>query len=342
MRLKWGICSGMVVMVGAGSLLYGQLTHYANSLLPVKEPQLITINAGSTGKQILRLLQTQRLIKHPRLLEWLWRVQRPQAQFKAGTYRIEPGMSVRVLLQQIQQGQEAQFTLRFVEGSYYQQWLNIIKTAPYIQHTLTIQSATAVAQILGIPNLSIEGWLFPDTYSYTAGTTDVELLRRAYQRMQQQLMVAWNGRRSQLPIHSPYELLILASLIEKETAIADERPVVASVFINRLRRGMRLQSDPTVIYGLEKPYNGFVSYSMLLRQTTSHNTYRIKGLPLTPIAMPGSAALQAAAQPTETDYLYFVVKPEGGSLHFSLDYSAHCRAVNIYRNAKKSSRAALP
>jgi UPF0755 protein len=305
---------------------------YIEQPLPITQPRLITIVPGSGRQQLLQLLQEEHWVKWPSTMRWLWRFYPQLAQCKAGTYRVLPGMSLRALLQEFQQGAVAQFSIRFVEGSCYQQWFRILRAAPHLQHTLPDQRAEAAVKLLGLDHSHIEGWLFPDTYYYTAGTSDIELLRRAHQRMQQQLATAWANRHSQYPLKTPYELLILASIIEKETAVATERPIVASVFINRLRRGMRLQACPTVIYGLSVPYTGSLTYEMT-RHPHHYNTYRVSGLPPTPIAMPGRAALEAAARPAETSYLYFVANREGGRHTFSHDFAAHRQAV---RNAQSS------
>lgn len=334
MRLpsKWrgGLFISMLIV--AGWLGYRELMGCVESPLPLTAPHLITVVAGSGRQQVLQLLQEQQWVKRPTALRWFWRFHPKLAQFKAGTYRVLPGMSLRGLLQQFQQGTVAQFSIRFVEGSRYQQWCQILNTAPYLQHTLLDQPAEAAAELLGLAHSHIEGWLFPDTYYYTAGTSDVELLRRAHQRMQEQLAAVWENRHPQHPLKTPYELLILASIIEKETAVATERPTVASVFINRLRRGMRLQACPTVIYGLSAPYTGSLTYAMT-RQAHRYNTYRVPGLPPTPIAMPGRAALEAAARPAETPYLYFVANQEGGHT-FNHDFAAHRQATRNFQRSK--------
>jgi UPF0755 protein len=300
--------------------------------LTLTQPHLITVAPGSSQQQVLQLLQEQHWVRWPTALRWLWHFNPQLAQFKAGTYLVVPGMSLRSLLQQFQQGTVAQFSIRFVEGSHYEQWVQILNTAPHLLHTLTDQEPEVVVKLLGLAHSHIEGWLFPDTYYYTAGTSDVELLRRAHQRMQQQLAAVWENRHPQLPLKTPYELLTLASIIEKETAVATERPKIASVFINRLRRGMRLQACPTVIYGLREPYSGSLTYEMT-RQPHHYNTYRIVGLPPTPIAMPGRAALEAAARPAETSYLYFVANREGGHT-FNHDFIAHRQAAQDFRRSK--------
>lgn len=334
MRLtfKWISVLFVSMLIVAGLLYYRQLMRYVEHPLPLTQPHLITVVPGSGRQQVLQLLQRQQWVKRPTALRWLWRLHPQLAHCKAGTYRVLPGMSLRALLQQFQQGTVAQFSIRFVEGSRYQQWVQVLNTAPYLQHTLPDQQAEAVVKLLGLAHSHIEGWLFPDTYYYTAGTSDVELLRRAHERMQQQLAAVWENRHPQHPLKTPYELLILASIIEKETAVATERPTVASVFINRLRRGMRLQACPTVIYGLSAPYTGPLTYEMT-RQAHHYNTYRLPGLPPTPIAMPGRASLEAAAQPAQTPYLYFAANREGGHT-FNRDFAAHRQAARNFQRSK--------
>jgi UPF0755 protein len=256
------------------------------------------------------------------------------SEFKAGTYRFTPGMTVREMLKLLASGKEAQFSARFIEGSRLRDWLTVLQQSKYLKHTLAGKSETEIAVALGLPEgTNPEGRLYPDTYLYTAGMSDIALLKRAHLRMTKALEDAWQGRDTSLPYKTPEELLTMASIIEKETAVPEERTKVASVFINRLRIGMRLQTDPTVIYGMGDSYNGDITRKDL-ETPTAYNTYVINGLPPTPIAMPGKASLAAAANPAKTPYLYFVADGKGGH-QFTTNLASHNQAVRAYRQALK-------
>jgi UPF0755 protein len=209
------------------------------------------------------------------------------------------------------------------------QWLAELEADPDVKHTLGGRSEADIAALLGVQGGSLEGWLFPDTYRFSPGSSDVEILRRAHAAMVKRLDGAWAARDPDLPLATPYEALILASIVEKETALAAERPLVASVFVNRLRKGMRLQTDPTVIYGMGERYDGNIRRKDLA-EDTPWNTYTRDGLPPTPIAMPGAASLRAAVQPAQTSFLYFVGRGDG-THEFSRTLEEHNRAVAKYQ-----------
>lgn len=216
-----------------------------------------------------------------------------------------------------------------------QEWLSQLRSAPYVKHTLADDKLSSVAAALKLSGKqqAVEGWFYPDTYLYTANTTDVALLKRAFERMKQQVDSEWQGKLDNLPYHSKNDLLTMASIIEKETAVNSERGKVASVFINRLRLGMRLQTDPTVIYGMGDSYTGNLTRKNL-ETPSAFNTYVISGLPPAPIAMPGKASLAAAAHPEQTDLLYFVADGKGGHT-FTTNLASHNNAVKIYRLAQR-------
>lgn len=208
-------------------------------------------------------------------------------------------MTVREMLELLESGKEAQFPLRFVEGMRLSDYLKQLREAPYIRHTLPDDDYSTVAQALKLAHPEwVEGWFWPDTWMYTANTSDVAILKRAHQKMVKAVDTVWKGRAEGLPYKDQNQLVTMASIIEKETAVASERDQVASVFINRLRIGMRLQTDPTVIYGMGTSYNGNLSRADL-EKPTAYNTYTITGLPPGPIASPSEASLQAAAHPAK-------------------------------------------
>lgn len=324
----------VIIFASALGAAWHNLQQFARSPLLIEQETLFTLPAG-TGREALETSLTEQQVISPTVLfQWLLRAEPELAKFKAGTYRFMPGMTVREMLALLASGKEAQFAIRFVEGSRLRDWLETLKAAPYLTHSVQDQTPQAIAALLDIKEAeNPEGWLYPDTYLYTAGTRDSDLLMRAHQRMRSVVDGVWKNREAGLPYASPEELLTMASIVEKETAVKEERPQVASVFVNRLRAGMRLQTDPTVIYGMGEDYRGVITRSAL-DTATPYNTYVISGLPPTPIAMPSRAALEAAARPAKTDYLYFVADGKGGH-RFTTNLADHNRAVRAYRSTLK-------
>ncbi len=313
---------------------YQKVARFADTPLAIQQETLFKLPAGTGRVALEGLLVRDRLIHNGRWFPWLLRLEPELAEFKAGTYRFTPGMTVRQMLKLLASGKEAQFSARFIEGSRLRDWLQVLQESKYVKHTLTGKSDAELVKALGLPEGdSLEGRLYPDTYLYTAGTTDLALLKRAQSRMYKALQDVWHARDTSLPYKTPEQLLTMASIIEKETAVAEERTKVASVFINRLRLGMRLQTDPTVIYGMGDRYAGNISRKDL-ETPTAYNTYVISGLPPTPIAMPSRASLEAAANPAKTDYLYFVADGKGGHT-FTTNLASHNEAVRVYRQAQK-------
>ncbi|GBO49049.1 endolytic transglycosylase MltG [Pectobacterium versatile] len=311
-----------------------KMQRFADSPLAIEKEAIFTLPAGTGREGLETLLLDQKIITDDTFFPWLLRFEPELAKFKAGTYRFTSGMTVREMLALLSSGKEAQFTIRFVEGSRLKGWLVTLQQAPYIKHSLADKTEQDVATQLEINDkTNPEGWFYPDTYSYTAGTSDSALLQRAHQRMKKTVDEVWKGREEGLPYKTPDELLTMASIIEKETAINEERTQVASVFVNRLRLGMRLQTDPSVIYGMGDDYKGVITRKAL-DTPTPYNTYVISGLPPTPIAMPGKASLDAAAHPAKTSYLYFVADGKGGH-SFTTNLADHNRAVRVYRSALK-------
>ncbi|ETS30300.1 cell division protein YceG [Photorhabdus temperata] len=329
----------LIVMVAAILLYagYKKVERFADQTLAIKQDRVFTLPAGIGRHSLEALLVQDNLIKDSHIFPWLLRLEPKLAEFKAGTYQLTREMTLREMLQLLSSGKEAQFTVRFVEGSRLSDWWKILQQSEYLKHELNDKSAQELAEILGIKETdTLEGRLYPDTYHYTAGTSDVALLKRAYWQMEMTLEEEWQKRDKNLPYKSAYEMLIMASIIEKETGVEVERTKVASVFINRLRLNMRLQTDPTVIYGLGEKYTGTI-FRKDLTTLTPYNTYMINGLPPTPIGMPGLASIKAAAHPAKTEFLYFVADGKGGHT-FTTNLAAHNRAVNIYRQGLRQSR----
>lgn len=300
--------------------------------LPVQEttsaPLLLDFRDGATARSV-----TQKVSQHFKrddatLIYRLSQVFSDIDHLQAGLYQIEAQHNWFDIWSMLRQGREKTFSVTLVEGLTLEQWLTHLKQQPYIKSVIPTLSEAELIERLGAKESSLEGVLLAETYSYRAYDTDVSILRQAYESMQTTLAHVWNERSSRCPVNSPYELLILASIIEKETAVASERPLVASVFTNRLTTGMRLQSDPTTIYGIDN-FDGNLT-RVHLREKTAYNTYRINGLPPTPIAMPSEASIEAAANPARSPYFYFVADKSGGHV-FSETLKEHQQAVRQYQ-----------
>lgn len=258
-----------------------------------------------------------------------WTGQAPR--LKAGEYAVDPGVTPRELIARIVAGRVIQHSLTVVEGWTFRQLRAAVHAHPRLRQTVADLDDSQIMERLGYPDLHPEGWFFPDTYLFPSGTTDLQFLRRAHETMRTRLEQAWAVRSDGLPLASPEQALILASIIEKETGLREERREVAGVFVRRLERGMLLQTDPTVIYGLGENFEGPLTRAHL-RSDTPYNTYTRGGLPPTPIALPGAGSLAAAVDPADGDALYFVARGDGTGGHvFSRTLDEHNRAVRDYR-----------
>lgn len=264
----------------------------------------------------------------------LGRITVPRREFKAGEYRFRDGISARELLAQVAAGRVAEYPLRLVEGWTFQQVLQNLTRAPHLTQTLKGMSYSTIMARVGAPGLHPEGRFYPDTYFYSKGNSDFMILQRAYDRMRARLRQEWENRDADLPLKSPEEALILASIVEKETGRTEERRLIAGVFINRLKKNIRLQTDPTVIYGLGAKFDGNLRKRDLLSDTP-YNTYTRRGLPPTPIAMPSGDSLYAVLHPERTRALYFVSRGDGTHV-FSDTLEEHDRAVTQYQLGGRS------
>ena len=337
----------LLILGGVGFLGYQKLTEFVHTPVNVTQDQLLTIERGTTGSKLAALLEQEKILEHADLLPWLLKLQPQLNKVKAGTYSLTGVKTLQDLLDMINSGKEAQFSVKFIEGKTFKEWRKNLENAPHLKQTLQGKTDKEIMALLDIPAVSkavyewnnMEGWLYPDTYNYTPNSTDLELLKRSTTRLQKALDKAWNERDENLPLADPYQMLILASIVEKETGIAAERPQVASVFINRLKANMKLQTDPTVIYGMGESYTGNIRKKDL-ETMTSYNTYMIEGLPPTPIAMVSESALQAVAHPAKTDFYYFVADGSGGH-KFTRNLNEHNKAVQEYlrwyRNQQKGA-----
>ncbi len=293
------------------------------------QPTAFSVPAGASLRTAAQAIEAAGIDLPAWQLELLGRILGRSAKIKAGSYEVEDGLTALALLDKLTRGDVTQGELVLVEGKTFRQFRAALNEHPDLAHdSLTLTDMQILAR-LGAQESHPEGLFFPDTYLFNKGSSDFDVLRRAYKAMQPRLAAAWEGRESSLPLRTPYELLILASIIEKETGLPADRPQVAAVFVNRLRRGMLLQTDPTVIYGLGERFNGNLR-KVDLQTDTRWNTYTRPGLPPTPIAMPGLASLQAAAKPPPSDRLYFVARGDGSSV-FSASLMEHNSAVARYQ-----------
>ena len=326
----------LLILGGVGFWGYQKLTSFVHTPVNVTQDQLLTIERGTTGSKLVALLEQENILEHADLLPWLLKLQPQLNKVKAGTYSLTGVKTLQDLLDMINSGKEAQFSVKFIEGKTFKEWRKNLENAPHLKQTLQGKTDKEIMALLDIPAVAkavyewnnMEGWLYPDTYNYTPNSTDLELLKRSATRLQKVLDKAWNERDENLPLADPYQMLILASIVEKETGIAAERPQVASVFINRLKANMKLQTDPTVIYGMGESYTGNIRKKDL-ETITPYNTYMIEGLPPTPIAMVSESALQAVAHPAKTDFYYFVADGSGGH-KFTRNLNEHNKAVQEY------------
>ena len=337
----------LLILGGVGFWGYQKLTSFVHTPVNVTQDQLLTIERGTTGSKLVALLEQENILEHADLLPWLLKLQPQLNKVKAGTYSLTGVKTLQDLLDMINSGKEAQFSVKFIEGKTFKEWRKNLENAPHLKQTLQGKTDKEIMALLDIPAVAkavyewnnMDGWLYPDTYNYTPNSTDLELLKRSTIRLQKALDKAWNERDENLPLSDPYQMLILASIVEKETGVAAERPQVASVFINRLRANMKLQTDPTVIYGMGESYTGNIRKKDL-ETITPYNTYMIEGLPPTPIAMVSESALQAVAHPAKTDFYYFVADGSGGH-KFTRNLNEHNKAVQEYlrwyRNQQKGA-----
>ncbi|MGL4735534.1 MAG: endolytic transglycosylase MltG [Enterovibrio sp.] len=333
-KLKIALQLSVIAAIAATGWAGLQVQSFINSPIKLTQATFITVPEGTNYNLLTRKLAKEGILEATLWSRLAGRIIPQLQQLKAGTYRVQPNILVWELFEQLRSGKEHQFSITFIEGSTFSQWRTLIASAPYLKQTLDGEPEASIAQQLGFDSQHAEGRFLPETYHYVAGESDLSILRRAARALDNSVQKIWAHRDPSLPISSPYELLILASIVEKETAIAHERGKVASVFVNRLRKKMRLQTDPTVIYGMGDAYAGNIRKKDL-QTFTPYNTYMIPALPPTPIAMPSAASIQAAAKPEATPYHYFVADGKGGHV-FSATLTEHNRAVAAYLKELRS------
>jgi UPF0755 protein len=335
--MRWLLGFLLLALLAAGAAA-GAAWWWLQQPLPLATPSVeASIEPGLTPRRVAELWVEAGVQVPPRwLYEWFrWSGQ--SRQIRAGSYEIEAGVTPRQLLDTMVRGDQVLEVVRLAEGGTFAQMREVLARAPSLKPATRDLSDAQVMAAIGEPSALPEGRFFPDTYAYSRGVSDLTVLKRAHATMQRRLITAWAERSGDLPLKSMDEALILASIIEKETGRDADRALVAGVFVNRLRIGMPLQTDPTVIYGLGAAFDGNLRRRDLLADTP-YNTYTRRGLPPTPIAMPGAASLRAAVQPANTRALYFVARSDGsGASVFSESLAEHNRAVNQFQRGGKAS-----
>jgi len=338
-RLFWFV---IVLSTAAAGYAYQQFTLFVSSPISTQsEPVIVHITPGSSVQKVASQLHALNLLTEPKWFSWYVRYQQKQNVIKAGEFYIQPQWTVDELIEGLATAKNVQYPATIIAGQAIDQALATIQALPKLKKELDISDVKALQKLMGIdaeideryPYATIEGRILPETYYYQLGDSDKDLLMRAHKAAHQTLTDTWKKRDKKLPYKTPYEALTMASIVEKETGYAPERPLIAGVFVRRLNKGMRLQTDPTVIYGIGKDYDGNIR-KRDLRAKTPYNTYTIKRLPPSPIALPSRDAIQATLNPAKTKALYFVAKG-GGEHHFSNTLIEHNRAVRKYLLNKK-------
>jgi UPF0755 protein len=308
--------------------------------LQLKTEYLLEVAPGGTPGGLLNQLQDEQVLTDAFWLRQYWRFNLAEASLHSGEYRLLPGMSARDLLELWQRGEVVQYSVAFIEGWNFQQLRAALTKQEKLEQTLDGLSDAQVMQAVGWPSVHPEGWFFPDTYRYVRGMRDVDLLKQAAKRQQQVLDEEWQGRAADLPYSEPYQALIMASLIEKETGVGAEREQIAGVFVRRIGLNMLLQTDPTVIYGLGERYQGNLTRANL-REPSAYNTYLNPGLTPTPIALAGREAIHAALHPAPGKSLYFVARGDGSHV-FSETLAEHNKAVREYQIKRRADYRSSP
>ena len=340
MRLVGLATFGAILAAGAwgGAWLAAGVERFMNA--PMNAPAegySLFVERGQTLSGVAERLAADSILDHPRYLAYYARWHERDRGIQAGEYLVEPNTTPTRLLEMMERGEVVQHRVRLIEGWSWPRALAEIQSHPIVRKTLDNPTAEELARRLGLPTPHPEGWFMPATYDFPRGTTDLEVLNTAHRAMVERLEREWSERSPGLPFRNAYEALVLASIVEKETAVADERPRIAGVFVRRLQEGMRLEADPTVIYGLGADFDGDLTRRDL-RRDTPYNTYRRHGLPPTPIALPGVASLHATLHPADGNELFFVASEHGRHV-FSQTFAEHRAAVDLWQRRRKRERA---
>ena len=334
------LVTGIVGAIALGIVVLGfQANRFLHAPMSLPdEPELFEVAAGSAFANVSRALAERGYIDHPDWFRWFARLSEQAGKVQAGEYRIESGTTPLQLLGMMVSGDVRLYSFTIVEGWTYRELLAVLSASDNVELGIEFEDWPAVLESFAADARHPEGLFLPETYRFPKGTTGIGLLGQAYALMQETLAEEWRDRAQNLPISTPYEALILASIVEKETALAAERPQIAGVFTRRIQQGMRLQTDPTVIYGIGVEFNGNLTRRDL-RTDTPYNTYTRNGLPPTPIALPGRAAINAALHPAAGSSLYFVATGLGdGSHKFSDTKAEHDIAVREYLKRQRAAR----
>ena len=332
MKIRNWVIASLLVIVGVCLLVGYSYKQFMATPLNINAGDTVRLDVtpGRSIKSIAVELKEKGVIEQPSWLEWVSRINGQARRIQAGEYKIKETTTPKQFLMMLVNGDVVQYSITIIEGWNITQTLQAIKNNTDLKHTLDSISASQLMKKLGLPaDLHAEGWFFPDTYHFVRGDSDAKVLLRAHKAMQINLKKAWLGREAGLPYDTPYDALIMASIVEKETGKASERSQIAGVFVRRLQKGMKLQTDPTVIYGMGEKYDGNIRRRDL-RKDTPYNTYTRKGMPPTPIAMPGLASIEAALHPADGTALYFVAKGDGSHV-FSTTLQQHNEAVIKYQ-----------
>ncbi len=333
------LAASIAMFAVLAALAVVHFNRFLDAPLAVPEAGVVfTIEPGASFRHVSDALADQGIVDRPGYLRWYARLTDRAGKVHAGEYLIETGSTPRTLLEDFTSGAVRLHSFTIVPGWTFRELLAALSREPLVESTLEYEDWPSLLETLGAESGHPEGLFLPETYRFPRGTTDRQILRQAYELLQQTLDEAWQNRTAGLPIATPYEALILASIIEKETALAAERPMIAGVFVRRLQQGMRLQTDPTVIYGIGEAFDGNLTRAHL-RTDTPYNTYTRGGLPPTPIALPGRAAIEAALNPADGTSLYFVATGLGdGSHKFSATKAEHDAAVQEYLARQRAQR----
>lgn len=335
------LLEGALMLTGLLLVFAGWQQHVAlRQPLSLSEERLLEVPNGATPGGLLNRLEAEGVLEGALWLRLYWRFNLDGKGLHSGEYRLSPGQTAADLLGQWQRGEVLNYSLTLVEGWNFRQLRAALAAQERLEQTLSGLDDAAVMQRLGLDGQHPEGRFFPDTYQYVRGMRDVDLLRLAHEKLGRVLDEEWRRRAEGLPYKDSYQALIMASLVEKETGAAHERAEIAGVFVRRLRLGMLLQTDPTVIYGLGERYAGNLTRDHL-REPTPYNTYTNPGLPPTPIAMVGREAIRAALNPADGDTLYFVARGDGTHV-FSRSLDEHNRAVREYQLKRRSDYRSSP
>ncbi|WP_336366840.1 endolytic transglycosylase MltG [Marinobacter sp. C2H3] len=334
------VCVAVLVAAGTG-LWAWQGLQTLKAPVALTEPLLFKVPHGASFSATARRMEDEGLVADSLWLRLYGRAVPEQSRIRAGEYEFQPGMSALDMVASMVRGDVKQWQVRIIEGWTFHDMREALARSEHLAHKTRDWTDDDIMKAVGAEGEHPEGRFFPDTYLYTGGDTDLDVLKRAYQRMSTVLAEQWQNRADGLPYETPYEALIMASIVERETGVPEERNEVAGVFVRRLQKGMRLQTDPTVIYGMGDDYQGGITLRDL-KTYTPYNTYRINGLPPTPIALPGKGAIHAALHPDDGNALYFVARGDG-THQFSATLKAHQQAVRQFQlNRRDDYRSAPP